>query len=149
MYWKWLFYTFSLNGGLKCLLLYFELCVRAYSIRVCVTVDGSYMEAITGSEGPQTPTVPLTLGQTECISLPLSLSASPFLSFSLCLFFTTSLFLYLSLFLSLSGLNYFRMSPNKGARWNPFSFFFYWEQKPWPYFNSHHTFPICANKPWK
>lgn len=86
---------------------------------VCVTMDKSYMETITGSEGPQTPTVPLTLGQTECISLPLFLSLSVSLSIPLFFFFTASLLLYPSLTLSafsLSGLNYFRMSPNKGAR---------------------------------
>lgn len=47
----------------------------AFRIRICFCVAccacmESYMEAITGSEGPQTPTVPLTLGQTESISLP-------------------------------------------------------------------------------
>lgn len=58
------------------------------------------------------------------------------------------LYLSLSFSFTLCGLNYFRMSPNKGARWNPF-LFFYREQKPQTYFNSHHIFPICAKKPWK
>ena len=83
---KWLYILYSLY-----------VCVRE---GVCVcdsvcerereTMDRSYMEAITGSEDAQTPTVPLSLGQVEFISL---------------------------LRLSLS-LNYLRMSPNKGARWN-------------------------------
>lgn len=46
-------------------------------------MDRSYMEAITGSEGPQTPTVPLSLGQVEFISLlPLFLSLTLSLSLS-------------------------------------------------------------------
>lgn len=61
-------------------------------ICVCVTMEESYMEAITGSEGPQTPTVPLTMAQTECISLPL---------FSFCLSFPV-FFCYLSLSVPLS-----------------------------------------------
>lgn len=60
-----------------------------------------------------------------------------FLSLLPCLFllplsFCTSF----SFLFSLTGLNYFRMSPNKRARWNPFLFllflflfiYFYWEQ---------------------
>lgn len=82
-------------------------------ICVCVTMEESYMEAITGSEGPQTPTVPLTMAQTECISLPL---------FSFCLSFPVFFLLLLSFctsfsfLFSLTGLNYFHMSPNKRAR---------------------------------
>lgn len=57
----------------------------------------------------------------------LFLSLVPSVSFLLPLSFHTSL----SLSFSLCGLNYFRMSPNKGARWTllhpPF---FYWEQNP-------------------
>lgn len=54
------------------------------------------MEAITGSEGPQTPTVPLSPGQVEC-STPLPFFfplSSPLISifFSLFLCFTPSLF---------------------------------------------------------
>lgn len=93
---------------------------------VCVTMDRSYMEAITGSEGPQTPTVPLSLGQTEFISLPLSpfsfcLSISIF--FSLCLFNSLSFSVPLSLFLSLWTKLLSYEPQTKGQGETPFYFF--------------------------
>lgn len=98
------------------------------------------------------------LRHPQCLSLrakrnaspsPFS-SVSPFLSFSPSVFFTTSLFLYLSRSLSLSlWSKLLSYEPQQRGKVNPLFCFFYWEQKPRPYFNSHHTFPICANKPWK
>lgn len=122
------------------------LCVRE-CVCVFVTMDRSYMEAITGSKGPQTPTVPLSLGQTEFISLP------PLPLFSFCLSISISFSLSLSLYLSLSPPLFavqitFVWAPTKGQG-ETLLYFFYWEQKARTYFNSHRTFPICTNKPLK
>lgn len=97
------------------------------------------------------------LRHPQCLSLwaKRNVSPSPFFlsrfdSVSFCLFYYLCLPLPFSFFL-LCGLNYSRMSPSIEARWTPcfFSFLFIGNQNSSPYFNSNHTFPICANKPWK
>lgn len=87
-----------------------------------VSVTMGEMEAITGGEGPQTPTVPLTLGQTECLSLPL-------FSFSFWLGLLLSVLLPLSSFTSFffpplwaKLLSY---EPQQRGKVNPLLFLFF------------------------
>lgn len=150
MYCKLLFFEFVNDGFLR-----ISVCFYIWTAFVCICV----YECVWPWTGPiwKQLLAARALRHPQCLSLwaKRNLSPSHFslsLSVSLCFFLSFSLFLLplsfcLTLSLSLSGLNYFRMSPNKGARWNPF-LFFYWGKKTQPYFNSHHTFPICANKPW-
>lgn len=126
----------------------FELCLCAYAC-MCVCDHGRVLYGSNYWQRGPSDTHSASHSGPNGMYLP---PPFPFLFLSLSVSFSLSpSFYYLSLSVLLSLLfslwtKLLSYEPQQRGKVKPLSIF-YWEQKPQPYFNSHHTFPICVNKP--